>query len=193
MTRNVSENRGKSADTQSHIKKVRFYFIICMLMYCTDDTCNFPMHNLLTDMVETLGGSTTLIRILNRLGICTSSDTLLRTIQHRVTERQNRGPEQECIPNTVTFISADNIDFIHSFAKVFCGNQLSSWHGTSIQAVQPLIANQPKNDPNHPPNMPSSTRGESSCNKYTSDDNSTPRHTECPMPITIPQLVGQKQ
>ena len=65
MTRNVSENRGKSADTQSHIKKVRLYFIICMLMYCTDDRCNFPMHNLLTDVVETLGGSTTLIRILN--------------------------------------------------------------------------------------------------------------------------------
>ena len=35
-------------------------------------------------------------------------------------------------------MSADNLDFMHSFARVFCGNQRSSWHGTTVQVAQPL-------------------------------------------------------
>ena len=27
---------------------------------------------------------------------------------------------------------------MHSFAWVFCGNQKSSWHGTTVQVTQPL-------------------------------------------------------
>ena len=27
---------------------------------------------------------------------------------------------------------------MYSYAKVFCGNQASSWHGTTVQAVQPI-------------------------------------------------------
>lgn len=77
------------------------------------------------------------MKILNRLGICSSSDTLARCIQHRVTERETKGPEQECSRDSITFILADNIDFLHSYAQVFCGNQSSSWHGTTVQAVQP--------------------------------------------------------
>ena len=36
----------------------------------------------------------------------------------------------------LTIISADNLDSIHSFSRVYCGNQESSWHGTTVQAVQ---------------------------------------------------------
>ena len=32
----------------------------------------------------------------------------------------------------------DNIDFMLPFARICEGKQTSSWHGTSIQAVQPL-------------------------------------------------------
>ena len=37
-----------------------------------------------------------------------------------------------------TIVSADNIDFRHSYARVSKGSKNSSWHGTSIQVVQPL-------------------------------------------------------
>ena len=37
-----------------------------------------------------------------------------------------------------TVVSADNLDFFHSFIRVFCGKQTSSWHGTTLQVVQPL-------------------------------------------------------
>ena len=120
-----------------HTKKVRRLFCLCTLMYCTDDRSYLPLHSLVTDTVESLGGSSLLIRILNRLGICSSADTLARSIQYRIQEREQRGPEQECSPNSFTVISADNIDFLHSYARVFHGNQTRSWHGTTVQAVQP--------------------------------------------------------
>ena len=79
-----------------------------------------------------------LVKLLNKLGACASTDTLARSIQHYVSEREKRGPENDCSPETLTVVFADNIDFMHSYTKVFCGNQNSSWHGTTVQAVQPL-------------------------------------------------------
>ena len=142
LSQSVSERRctSKVSDNTTraqHIKKVRRFYCLCVLMFCTDDRCYLPLHNLVTDIVESLGGSTLLVKVLNRLGICCSADTLARSIQHRVKERETKGPEQECCRDSITFISADNIDFLHSYAQVFCGNQSSSWHGTTVQAVQP--------------------------------------------------------
>ena len=90
----------------------------------------------LTDTTESCGGSIQLVRMLNRLGVCSSADTLARAIQYRVKESENRGPDQDCVPNAITIISTDNIDFLHSYAQVFCGKQTSSWHGTTVQTVQ---------------------------------------------------------
>lgn len=142
ITKSVSERRhtSKVSDNTTraeNVKKVRRLYCLCALMFCTEDRCYLPLHNLITDVVDSLGGSTQLVKILNRLGICSSSDTLARCIQHRATERETKGPEQECSRDSITFISADNIDFLHSYAQVFCGNQSSSWHGTTVQAVQP--------------------------------------------------------
>ena len=45
--------------------------------------------------------------------------------------------EPDLGPQEFTVVSADNIDFMHSYAHVFSGKQNSSWHGTTVQAVQP--------------------------------------------------------
>ena len=139
LTRSISEKRGTSRVTDEssqvfHIKKTRCFYLLCSLLFVTDDRCSLPMHTLLTDLVDSQGGSTLLIRVLNRLGICASLETLSRFIQHKVTTLNST----KQVTNGFTVISADNIDFLHSYARVFCGNQVSSWHGTSIQAAQPL-------------------------------------------------------
>ena len=36
-----------------------------------------------------------------------------------------------------TVVSADNLDYVHSHARTYCGKQKSSWHGTTVQVVQP--------------------------------------------------------
>ena len=115
ITQSVSERKGKGKATDftlhQHVKSIRRFFCLCVLMFCTNDRCYTPVHNLITDMVDGLGGSTLLIKILNRLGACSSADTLARSIQFRVTEREERGPENECSPTSFTIMSIDNIDF----------------------------------------------------------------------------------
>ena len=48
-------------------------------------------------------------------------------------EKGNQHDNQE----KFLIVSVDNIDFMHSYARVFQGNQTSSWHGTTVQAAQP--------------------------------------------------------
>ena len=141
LTRSTSERRGTSkvTDPQSsayHIKRVRRLFLVCAILFCTDNRCSFPLHTLLADIVESQRGSTLLLQMLNRLGICASADTLSRFIQFKVSHDDK--PDLKYLkPDTFTSISADNIDFMHSFARVYCGHQ-GSWHGTTVQAAQPL-------------------------------------------------------
>ena len=114
-------------------------FCLCVILFCTDDRCYLPLHALITDAVESYSGSTILIQMLNRLGACSSTETLARVIQCRVQESEKSGDEQECNCNAFTIISARNIDFLHSYAQVYCGTQNSSWHGTTVQVVQPKL------------------------------------------------------
>ena len=89
------------------------------------------LHTLITDIVDSQGGSSLLIKIL---GVCSSYDTLSRFIQMKA---QNETPARTLDPSTFMVISADNIHYLHSYARVYNGKQESSWHGTSIQALQP--------------------------------------------------------
>ena len=145
LTRSVSERRGKSASKNtaspvSHVKKIRQLFALCTLLFCTDDRCSVPLHTLIADIVDSLGGSSLLLRILNRLGVCASSDTLSRFIQHNVQSKRTGETEPDLDQQEFTVVSADNIDFLHSYARVFSGKQNSSWHGTTVQAVQPKVS-----------------------------------------------------
>ena len=102
------------------------------MLFIADNRCCFPLHTLLADIVDSQGGTALLIKILNRFGVCSSIETLNRFIQYRV----NQQSELEGLnPDGFMIISAE---FLHSYARVFSGNQVSSTHATSIQAVQPL-------------------------------------------------------
>ena len=97
-----------------------------------------PLHTLLTDMIDSQGESDLLVRLLNRLGVCSSFDTLSRFVQYKVSDSDRKGGQEYFDCDGFTVVPADNIDFLHSYATVFKGSQNSSGHGTSIQAVQPL-------------------------------------------------------
>ncbi len=106
------------------------------IILVTDDRCSTPMHILLADLVESQGGSALLHRMLNRVGECASADTLSRFMLHK-TRTLNRDAARYMNKESFTVVSADNIDFLHKHARVVKGKHTNSWHGTTVQAVQP--------------------------------------------------------
>ena len=88
MTRFKSEIHGTSkvedpTSQAHHNKKIRCFFLLSVIMFITDDRCSMPMHTLMTNFVDSQGGSCVLVKTINRLGVCSSADTLARFIQHR--------------------------------------------------------------------------------------------------------------
>ena len=114
--------------------------------------CCFPMHGLIADVIDSYGGSDVLIRTLNRLGVCSSADTLSRIIQHRVNQRELVGPEKELNDQSLIIIFADNIDF---YAYLFLSvlwetKEVLSWsNNPSVQPIPSLFIQSTTNTTDH--------------------------------------------
>ena len=141
LTRSTSERKGLAKVTDCstgahHTKKICRFFLLTTLLHCINDRYTNPLHTYITDLIEGQGGSALLIKIMNQFGACSSSDTLSRYIQKKVSTPRKR--ISQCLSQAFTIITVDNIDFLHSYARLYKGSNNSSWHGTTIQAVQPL-------------------------------------------------------
>ena len=111
LTRSVSERKGttKQGDPASasyHTKKLRRFFLLCSILFCTDDRCSQPLHTLVTDVVDGQGGSAQLVRILNRLGVCTSIDSLSCFIQNHIQQCKDEYKDKCLNPTSFTVVSA---------------------------------------------------------------------------------------
>lgn len=142
LTQSVNERRGRSASVSEasfsgRIKHLRRAYLVSLILFITNSECNHPFHVVLSDIVESCGGSTELMTILNRFGIAASIETLKRTIHSVSEDRRSAGIKSLLVDKAFTVASADNVDFLQSNAAVYTGDQHCSWHGTSIQLVQP--------------------------------------------------------
>ena len=155
----------------THVRTIRRIFAVCMLLFTVNRECSFPLHTLITDTVETCGGSTRLLQLLNRLGVCASIETHKRYVQYRVEMRSTEGPMSGNPTDSFMIASADNLDYIHKYARAYSGKQGLSWHGTTVQIVQP----KPQTLIDHP------------ASPETDPPISTIRHTDAlPEPQAIP-------
>lgn len=118
---------------------LRRFFCVCTLLFTINSQCSFSLHTLIADAIETCGGSTRLMRLLNYLGACTSPETHAQYVQYQVQRRKDEGPLAGYPDNAFAIVSADNLDFIHSYARVYSGNMQSSLHVTTVQVVQPKL------------------------------------------------------
>ena len=106
-------------------------------MYCTNPHQPTAMQNLLADVVEACGGSRQLLKILNRIGCVSSPDTHDRFVTYHAEQQRNKSVWEEIPQSVFTVGSADNFDMLQSYSAVNCGDQQRSYHGTTVQLVQP--------------------------------------------------------
>ena len=141
ITEPVRNKRELDGDKQTTAKKrriIRQLYAVSVLLFITDNTCCMPFHIPLVETVLSHGGSHELARVLNRLGACASLETAKRLSTMVVHERICRGIVPELTSNTLTLITIDNIDIQQSHAMVSALDATRSWHGTSIQCIQPM-------------------------------------------------------
>ena len=81
LTQPLSSNAKRGTEFSNHLRKVRRCFCLCVLFFSINSQYSFLMHTLITDAIETCGGSSRLQKLLNRLGACASIDTHSRSIQ----------------------------------------------------------------------------------------------------------------
>ena len=127
--------------SSNNTRQVRRFFCMCVLLFTTNSQCSYPLHTLLTDAIETCHGSGRLVKLLNRLGACASADTHARYVQYRVELSKQKGVMDDYSSEAFSVVSVDNLDFIHSFARIYSGKLQLSWHGTTIQIVLPNPSN----------------------------------------------------
>ena len=72
-------------------RRIRRFYCLCALLFCTNSSCSFPIHTLLTDLIECCGGSLCLIKLLNHLGVCASSETHRRCMQYQIERLSENG------------------------------------------------------------------------------------------------------
>ena len=139
LTLSKRDKQGRNqSEAHAHERKVRIAYLVCVVMFCASSGyCSTPLHTLLTDYIEATGGSSELISVLNKLGAVASSETLDRHIMRVSTQRKSDGLLKDLDSSTFTIATTDNIDFLQSHASVYAGSQYRSWHGTSVQVVQP--------------------------------------------------------
>ena len=73
--------------TELNTKSIRLFYALCVLLFCTNNTCSVPLHVLLMEAVLCHGSTLELIQILNRLGAVASVETLNRLATHVVETR----------------------------------------------------------------------------------------------------------
>ena len=83
-------------------KSMKQLYCLCTLFFRTNSQCNMPLQYLLADAVFCMGGSTELVKMLNRIGAIASLDTHDRMATLVVTQRINKGIHNELVSNTLT-------------------------------------------------------------------------------------------
>jgi hypothetical protein len=75
---------------------------------------------------------------MNQLGVTASPDTHDRYVTS-VVEKMREKSTWDYMSNVIfTLANVDNFDMLKGQAAVYCGDQYRSYHGTTIQIVQPL-------------------------------------------------------
>lgn len=184
----MNERRGRSAAVKEstftgHIKRLRRAYLVSLILFVTNSERTSPFHTVLSDVIESCGGSTELITIFNRFGICSSVETLKRIIHSVSQDRKDAGTRSLLVDRAFTIASTDNVDFLQSHAAVYSGDQHRSWHATSIQLVQPMPSTAVHCEPGMATRRHINTVGEATADDSTESSSSQHAHVAPPLHV----------
>ncbi|XP_066282530.1 uncharacterized protein [Branchiostoma lanceolatum] len=114
----------------------RIFALFCLLFIVSNGQCHYPLQIIISEIVNSYSHSSELLDILNKFGICVSSDTHTRFMTGMVSILEKKGPLDSFVKDSFCTVSIDNIDVACSHAVVR-PNENRSWHGTSVMSVQP--------------------------------------------------------
>ena len=97
-----------------------------------------PLHIPLTEAILCHRGTQKLVTILNRIGAVSSIETANRRAVKVVENRMEKWIKAQLVEGKVTVVSIDNVDVLQPYVFVCTLDNTRSWHGTSVQCVQPL-------------------------------------------------------
>ena len=122
-TRTITERRHSYSHKQLVILRRYVSSLSCASYFTVRIPQPPPTHNLLADVVEVCGSSRQLLKMLNRIGCVSSPDTHDRFVTHHAELQRHTNVWNEIPEHTFTIASTDNIDKLHSYSAVYCGDQ----------------------------------------------------------------------
>lgn len=186
----------QEASVDVNEKSLKHFYALCILLFNTNRECSIPLHVVLTETVLCHGGSLELVKILNNLGAVVSNDTRCRLSSHVVQQRLVEGIKKSLVPEVLTVVSMDNIDILQPNAIVSTLDATRSWHGTSVQCLQPLpvtgtLTPEEKVSPNVVPSSssPELTMARPAKRMRTLTEARSPSHPLQDAPTSLPSLL----
>ena len=127
-----------NSDIGQNRRTSKLLFLAYSLLFNTSDVCGFPLHIMVTDLVDCYSSSDTLLNLLCKLGITVSSSTHKRFVQGIIEASDDAGgPSRNLIDGAFTVVTIDNLDKLFSKTVVRTGETTRCWNGTTVAAYNP--------------------------------------------------------
>lgn len=107
-----ARSRRLSTPVTDSTKLTKIAFLLSVLVNCTNTNILTPIHYVLSDILETSGGSRELMRLFNRLGCVSSPDSHDRYVTFHAENEQQDQLWNNLPPINVTLASVDNFDML---------------------------------------------------------------------------------
>ena len=106
------------------------------VMFCLDPRCTYPLHMKFINAMICHGGTTELVQIYNQPHWRRSITWCKWANDNRACQKP--GTERELHEGSFRVVSVGNIDILQSHAHVYTTVAEWSFHGTSVQCVEPM-------------------------------------------------------
>lgn len=92
-------------------RKIKRIVSVFVLQFILSDTCTYPFHIVIANVIKRLSHSSALLQMMNRLGFSCSECTLDRFLQLVKDVRDANGPLASLDENVLTHVTIDNMMF----------------------------------------------------------------------------------